>query len=79
MNRLRRLPSGAYTADAEVYREAWRAEGEFVEDLFPGYEVYGYDPGISLKRVNNGNDTVTLSMPAVAALRRGLALREGGE
>jgi len=68
-DRPRRKPDGSLTRDSEEYAKAWRDLGEIVEGLFPGYQVYGYDPGFVLRPTErNRYDSFSLPIGAVNAL-----------
>ena len=48
MTKSYRLPDGGITSDVNLYADTWFALGNQVASLFPGYQVNGVDPGISL-------------------------------
>lgn len=65
-----RLPNGEITTNQDEYVDAWRSLGKRIEALFKGYQVYGYDPGISLYRQDEHNrrHSLNLSMDNIKAL-----------
>lgn len=48
MTKSYRLPDGSITSDVNLYADTWFALANQVAALFPGYQVNGVDPGISL-------------------------------
>lgn len=48
MNKSYRMPDGSTTSDVNLYADTWFALANEVATLFPGYQVHGVDPGISL-------------------------------
>lgn len=64
-----RMPDGTTTRDELAYVTAWREVGDRLEAMFPGYAVYGYDPGVLLRPMErNRHDTFSLPIGAVRAL-----------
>lgn len=45
--RARRLPDGAEAISDQEYVDAWHNLANKIEGLFPGYKLYGYDPGMT--------------------------------
>ncbi len=75
--RLLSLPDGTTTEDSREYARAWKELGDFLEDMFPGYRVFGYDPGISLSHPEVHYKSMVISTHAALALReRVRAMRE---
>lgn len=67
--KTRRKPDGTLTNDPHEYGKAWAKLGLLIEEMFPGYFVYGYDPGLSLRPVDkNRYDTFSLPLGACKAL-----------
>lgn len=63
---MMRLPDGKITADLDEYHDAWLSLGQQVEDLFPGYVMYGYNPGLSFTK--DYGDSLRLSVQAARTL-----------
>lgn len=63
---MMRLPDGKLTADLDEYHDAWLSLGQQVEDLFPGYVMYGYNPGLSFTK--DYGDSLRLSVEAARTL-----------
>jgi len=59
--RLYRLPSGGTTTDIEEYAVAWTTLGDELVKLLPGYQTYGFDPGISIGLANYKGDVIQIS------------------
>lgn len=67
MSELFNLPSGATTSDSSEYVRAWRELVTQVEKALPGWESYGFDPGVALAR-SDGRSGI-LSLPLDVAQR----------
>lgn len=59
-----RLPNGDATSDGQEYVTAWRALARRVKRLLPGWSLYGFDPGLTLREVRSGS---VLELPLAAA------------
>lgn len=69
MTDLRRMPDGSTTRDVDEYLNAWGNIAKSIEELLPGYQVYGYDPGFALRPTEqNRYDSFYLPMAAVMIL-----------
>lgn len=62
-----RLPTGGYTADANVYQAEWVGLAKAALEFFPGYYVHWYDPDIVLAK--RFAPPVRLSVAQVKVLR----------
>lgn len=76
-DRVRRLPRGGTTRDVDVYLREWEKLTTLAEQMFPGYKVDCYDPGVRLTLWEHGTmphvasrvvDYVSLSVRAIDAL-----------
>lgn len=77
MSDLFRMPDGTVTTSAHQYGTAWRELGAIVEELFPGYVIYGFDPGIMFYRMDNLSEPMLiLSVSAIKSLEEGLRRRD---
>jgi hypothetical protein len=64
-----RLPNGTITTDEDTYVDTWKRLVAKVEEKFPGYKMFGFDPGISLACVEARNQhSLCLSIHAIKAL-----------
>ncbi len=67
--RTYRKPDGSHTKDAEEHAQAWSDFADEVQEMFPGYAVFGLDPGLSFRPTEpNRYDTFALPLGACKAL-----------
>ena len=76
MSRARRLPSGETTRDESEYLEAWHLFALTAEEVFQGYKLSSFDPEVVLTDFRTWR-SVTLGVPEVHALARGIAKIRG--
>lgn len=74
-----RLPSGEVTDSREEYHGAWDEMISFLEAMFPGYKVFGYDPGFMLSHPEVHNGPLSITGHAVAALMKGVKAYKANE
>lgn len=68
------LPNREWTTDAREYGDAWRALGQRVERMLPGYRVAGFEPNLRLEPIEQRefqSDGFTLPVRAALALVEG--------
>lgn len=65
MTKLReyRLPSGVWTTDTDKFSEAWDQLRKPLEAM--GFQIKGFDPGISMCNAENGQGYFQLPIYAV--------------
>ena len=61
-----RLPNGDATSDGQEYVAAWRSLARRVERLLPGWSMYGFDTGLTLREESSFS---VLRLPLAAAQR----------
>lgn len=71
-----RLPDGSYAESQEEYYAAWDEMVSFLESMFPGYKVFGYDPGFMLSHPDVRNGALSITGHAVKALMEGVEARQ---
>jgi hypothetical protein len=74
-----RLPDGTVTDDRKAYHRAWDELIQFLEAIFPGYKVFGYDPGFMLSHPDVQRGPLSITGHAVLALREGIKALKAGE
>lgn len=67
--RALRLPNGDTTEDFDAYAREWNGLIEFLELVFPGYKVFGYDPGFTLSHPDVKSGSLNINTHAAIALR----------
>lgn len=70
MTETYRLPNDEVTVDAGEYVEAWGIYGKAVPELFPGYRVIAYDPGVLIGGSNPYRPSVSLPLFVLDLLLR---------
>lgn len=74
-----RLPDGSYAKSQEEYHAAWDEMISFLEAVFPGYKVFGYDPGFMLSHPDVRNGALSITGHAVEALMKGVKSHKAAE
>jgi hypothetical protein len=67
------MPDGTLSDDPDAYANAWLALAQPALDVFPGYQMHGWNPGVSLYCPERPNEQlIHLSVAALHALADGL-------